>query len=127
MVEIRPLSAPPAPAPIEPERPASPPEVQARARDASAPLDPAVTVDISPEAKRTADDAAPAEAETARSEARYRRDADSQQMVFQVVDPSSGTVLDQLPSEAALRAKTYARETQAAQTAILGTTVARTA
>jgi flagellar protein FlaG len=125
MVEIRPLSAPPAPAPIEPERPASPPE--ARARDASAPLDPAVTVDISPEAKRTADDAAPAEIEAARSEARYRRDADSQQMVFQVVDPSSGTVLDQLPSEAALRAKTYARETQAAQTATLGTTVARTA
>ena len=38
-------------------------------------------------------------------------------MVFQVYDPASGAVIDQLPDEHALRALAYARERQGAQTA----------
>ncbi|MFE1598486.1 flagellar protein FlaG [Methylobacterium sp. ID0610] len=123
MLEIRSWPAPSAPAPIEAEPP--PTERPASRGAEKAPLDEAVTLDLSPEAKRIIADGAPAEA--AQSQVRYRRDVDAQQMVFQVIDPSSGSVLDQLPSEAALRAKTYARETQAAQTTPVGTTVAREA
>ncbi|ACL59399.1 flagellar protein FlaG [Methylobacterium nodulans] len=124
MLEIRSLPAPPAPAAIEAE---PPPNRPADGRDADpTPLTDAVTLDLSPEAKRAIVEDTP-RAGTAQAEARYRRDVDSQQMVFQVLDPATGSVLDQLPSESALRARTYARETQAAQTTPLGTTVARSA
>ncbi|ACA17667.1 conserved hypothetical protein [Methylobacterium sp. 4-46] len=126
MFEIRSLAAPSAPAPIEadppPRRPTGGREPE------SAPLDDAVTLDLSPEAKRALAEAPPEPSPDAgRSEVRYRRDVETQQMVFQVLDPNSGSVLDQLPSESALRAKTYARESEAAQAAPIGTTVARTA
>ncbi|WP_246154408.1 flagellar protein FlaG [Methylobacterium oryzihabitans] len=90
----------------------------------SPPLEPAVTLDLSPEARRSASQATEA---AATAQARYRRDPDTRQMVFQVVDPTSGNVVDQLPSEAVLRARTYARESEAQQTTEIGTTVARTA
>ncbi len=41
-------------------------------------------------------------------EARFVRDVDTSAIVFQVVDPTSGDVLAQLPSENALRNRAYA-------------------
>jgi flagellar protein FlaG len=38
---------------------------------------------------------------------RYVRNQDTGTMVFQVVDPSSGDVIEQLPSETALRNRAY--------------------
>ncbi|WP_246102033.1 hypothetical protein [Methylobacterium terricola] len=88
------------------------------------PLDPAVTLDLSPTAKETP---APRQnAAAAADQTHYRRDLDSQQIVFQVVGPD-GSVVEQLPSEAALRARTYAREAEAARSAEIGTAVARSA
>ncbi|MGY2052669.1 flagellar protein FlaG [Methylobacterium sp. JK268] len=127
MIEIRSLSAPLAPAPIE----ADPPPKTPSGAAAPASLDSAVTLDLSPEAKKAIAGGTPPETaapeQAAASKTRYERDFDTNQMVFQVVDPGSGSVLEQLPSEAALRAKTYARETQTAQATPVGTTVARTA
>lgn len=45
--------------------------------------------------------------------ARYARDLDTQQIVFEVVEPTSGDVIDQLPTKAALRARAYAAEVAA--------------
>lgn len=118
-------------------------------RDAAdAPLDPPVTLDLSPGAKTSAaktattatpddgtaakdsvaakDAPASAEPEPTALTARFRRDLDTQQMVFQIVG-RDGAVIEQLPSEAFLRARTYAREVEAAGKAEIGTTVARTA
>ncbi|WP_058619817.1 hypothetical protein [Methylobacterium indicum] len=117
-------------------------------RDAAdAPLDPPVTLDLSPGAKTSAaetsttttpDDGTAAKASVAKDApasaepeptaltARFRRDLDTQQMVFQIVG-RDGAVIEQLPSEAFLRARTYAREVEAAGKAEIGTTVARTA
>ncbi|AWN47997.1 hypothetical protein DK419_18060 [Methylobacterium terrae] len=88
------------------------------------PLDPAVTLDLSREAEATAIRTVPPQEATV-STARYRRDPDSRQIVFQVVDPK-GEVIEQLPSEAILRARTYAREAEA-RAAEIGTAVARSA
>ncbi|SEP20587.1 hypothetical protein SAMN04487843_108142 [Methylobacterium sp. ap11] len=115
---------------------------------ADPPLDPPVTLDLSPNALRTSgaaagdattDDAKAAEVETAAAQAaeapepepasltaRFRPDLDSRQIVFQVVG-RDGTVVEQLPSAAFLRAQTYAREAEAAGKAEIGTSVARTA
>ena len=51
------------------------------------------------------------------SKARFIQDPDTSTIVFQVVDPSSGNVLEQLPSETALRNRAYdsARETRGSQ------------
>ncbi|KMO22607.1 hypothetical protein [Methylobacterium indicum] len=121
-------------------------------RDAAdPPLDPPVTLDLSPGAKTSAaktsttattatpddgtaakdsvaakDAPASAEPEPTALTARFRRDLDTQQMVFQIVG-RDGAVIEQLPSEAFLRARTYAREVEAAGKAEIGTTVARTA
>ncbi|KNY23066.1 flagellar protein FlaG [Methylobacterium sp. ARG-1] len=70
-------------------------------QDATTPLEPAVKLDIAP----------------AGDKARYIQDPDTSSIVFQVVDPNSGTVIDQLPSETALRNRAYdaAREAHEAQ------------
>jgi hypothetical protein len=93
------------------------------------PLDPAVTLDLSPDARRTIarDTASSSDApDTKADRALYRRDVESKQIVFQVVGPD-GAVVEQLPSEAVLRARTYAREAEAARSVEIGTSVARTA
>ncbi|KOX40681.1 hypothetical protein ADL19_31955 [Streptomyces purpurogeneiscleroticus] len=71
----------------------------------SAPLEPAVKLDIG----------------ATGGKARYIQDPDTSTIVFQVVDPASGNVIDQLPSETALRNRAYdsARGTQGAQTGSL--------
>ena len=58
---------------------------------ANTPLEPAVKLDIAP----------------AGDKARYIQDPDTSSIVFQVVDPNSGTVIEQLPSETALRNRAY--------------------
>ncbi|MEH3147629.1 MAG: hypothetical protein PGN34_20295 [Methylobacterium frigidaeris] len=128
MIEIRSLTAAVSPTLIEPDGQGAP-SAGHRERQDSTPLEPAVTLDLSPEAQRAA--GAPAQAAATPADApaaqgRYRRDTESREMVFQVIDPS-GTVVDQLPSEASLRARTYARESQAQQATEIGTTLARTA
>ncbi len=93
------------------------------------PLDPAVTFDLSPDAQRTiAQDgtASTDSPDTNADRAQYRRDIETRQIVFQVVGPD-GSVVEQLPSEAVLRARTYAREAEAARSAEIGTSVARSA
>lgn len=49
--------------------------------------------------------------------ARYIQDTDTSKIVFQVVDPASGSVIEQLPSENALRNRAYesARGAQTSQ------------
>lgn len=94
-------------------------------RSGGPPLGPAVTLDLSPEA-RTTPAPQPDATEESADHARYQRDIDSHQIVFQVVGPD-GSVVEQLPSEAALRARSYAREAEAARSAEIGTAVARSA
>lgn len=67
------------------------------------PLEPAVKLDL---------------ATTNTGKARYIQDPDTSAIVFQVVDTASGDVIDQLPSETALRNRAYdsARETHNSQT-----------
>ncbi|SFS92958.1 flagellar protein FlaG [Methylobacterium sp. yr668] len=69
------------------------------------PLEPAVKLDIG----------------TNGGKARYIQDPDTSSIVFQVVDPSSGNVIDQLPSETALRNRAYdsARSAQGSQSGSL--------
>ncbi|WP_342105029.1 flagellar protein FlaG [Methylobacterium sp. SI9] len=105
-MEIRPLAgAPPGPqgldalgataAPAETQQPSD-------AATRSTTLEPAVKLDIG----------------TPNGKARYIQDLDTSTIVFQVVDKSSGTVIDQLPSETALRNRAYdsARESHRSQT-----------
>ena len=63
----------------------------------SAKLEPAVKIDIGAEADQP----------------RFIRDTETKSIVFQVVD-SSGQVVDQLPSESALRNRAYASSTASA-------------
>lgn len=128
MFETSSLAAAPPPAAIEPVMRIAPPPPAARG-PVEPPLDPAVTFDLSPDARKAVarGTAAPAEGlESQADRAHYRRDADSQQIVFQVIGPD-GYVVEQLPSEAILRARTYAREAEAARSAEIGTSVARSA
>ncbi len=76
----------------------------------SEPLGPAATVDLSKEARSAADRPAPEAKSADQSQRRFSVDADSRQIVFQVYDPTSNTVLDQLPDVPTLRARIYARE-----------------
>ena len=100
-MEIRPLAGPPpgpqgldalgaTAAPAETQQPSESPA-------SSTTLEPAVKLDIS----------------ATNGKARYIKDLDTSAIVFQVVDTTSGTVIDQLPSETALRNRAYdsARET----------------
>lgn len=52
-------------------------------------------------------------------DARYVRDSDTRAMVFEVVDPGSGEVIVQLPSETVLRNRAY-EDTARARTAQAG-------
>ena len=61
-----------------------------------APLPPAAVVDLG------------ALAMPGKDSGRYVRDADTRAMVFQVVDTAHGNVIDQFPSENALRNRAYA-------------------
>jgi flagellar protein FlaG len=58
---------------------------------ATPPLAPAVTLDIG----------------SSSGKARYIQDPDTSAIVFQVVDTTSGSVIEQLPSETALRNRAY--------------------
>lgn len=105
-MEIRPLAAPP-PGPQGLDAlgaTAAPTDTQqvADSTASSTVLEPAVKLDIG----------------TTTGKARYIQDTDTSAIVFQVVDTASGTVIDQLPSETALRNRAYdsARETHKAQT-----------
>ncbi|MGH1588883.1 flagellar protein FlaG [Methylobacterium phyllosphaerae] len=71
----------------------------------AAPLEPAVKLDIGSNGGK----------------ARYIQDRDTSTIVFQVVDPSSGNVIEQLPSETALRNRAYdsARGTHGSQSGSL--------
>ena len=53
--------------------------------------------------------------------ARFIQDAETSSMVFQVVDPAYGDVIEQLPSETALRNRAYdsAREARSVQSGTL--------
>lgn len=64
-------------------------------------LEPAVKVDLA----------------STNGKARYIQDPDTSAIVFQVVDTASGNVIDQLPSETALRNRAYesARESHTSQ------------
>lgn len=111
-MDIRPLAAPP-PGPQGLDAlgataaPAAPADTQ-QASDTSASsttLEPAVKLDIG----------------TTNGKARYIQDTDTSTIVFQVVDTTSGTVIDQLPSETTLRNRAYdsARESHKPQTGSL--------
>lgn len=131
MIETSTIAAALPPAAIEPVVRTSPVRAPQPGLDPplDSPLDPAVTLDLSPDARRTiARDAAPTDEtpESKADRAHYRRDPDSKQIVFQVVG-SDGSVVEQLPSEAVMRARTYAREAEAARSAEIGTSVARSA
>lgn len=76
----------------------------------SEPLGPAATIDLSEDARDGADRPAEAVKSGDQSQRRFSVDPDSRQIVFQVYDPTSNTILDQLPDEATLRARIYARE-----------------
>ncbi|MCJ2090433.1 flagellar protein FlaG [Methylobacterium sp. E-005] len=108
-MEIRPLAAPsPGPQGLDALGATAAPAATADTQQASdsaassTPLEPAVKLDIG----------------TTNGKARYIQDPDTSTIVFQVVDRSSGTVIDQLPSETALRNRAYdsARETHRPQT-----------
>ncbi|MET7243977.1 hypothetical protein ABZT49_11455 [Methylobacterium sp. EM32] len=131
MTETSTIAAALPPAAIEPVVRTSPARAPQPSLDPplDPPLDPAVTLDLSPDARRTiARDAASTDdaPESKPERAHYRRDPDSKQIVFQVVG-SDGSVVEQLPSEAVMRARTYAREAEAARSAEIGTSVARSA
>lgn len=84
--------------PVTPVRPVAEP-VRNEA-PASRTLDPAVSVEVTPEA-----------ADAKQPERRaYTRDADSQSLVFRVTDPQTGDVVMQIPDEVILKARAYARE-----------------
>jgi flagellar protein FlaG len=102
-MEIRPLSTPtPGPQGLDAlgATAASAPTQEAP-KPAAPALAPAVQLDIG----------------TNGSKARFIQDPDTSAIVFQVVDPASGNVLEQLPSETALRNRAYdsARGTNGSQ------------
>ncbi len=65
-------------------------------------LDPAVSIDVRPEASA----AKPSEPE----QRAYIRDQDTASLVFRVTDPKTGDVVMQIPDEVILKARAYARE-----------------
>ncbi|KAB1076079.1 hypothetical protein [Methylobacterium planeticum] len=76
-------------------------------------LDPAVTLDIGRDERAGA-----VERDTQGAyRGRYVKDAESRQVVFQVIDPGTGTIMVQLPSPQAIEARTYAEAAAAARSA----------
>lgn len=118
---IRPVDRPAgAPSPVEAAPQAQSPRPNVNAGDrAQARLDPAVTVDIGRNDPADSDRQAQAE-----YRGRYIKEPDSHQIVFQVIDPGTGTVMVQLPSPQAIEARTYA-EAAAARAATSATVEAR--
>ncbi|MDR7036968.1 MULTISPECIES: flagellar protein FlaG [Methylobacterium] len=116
-VATSPPVAPAASVPSTPQRQDARPQAQAA-------LAPAVSLSIG-EAAETRN-----AAETAQQNARsgaYTRDAESQTLVYQVVDPASGDVVIQIPDEVVLRARVYAREASEAAAQKPGAAVERRA
>ncbi|MER2268854.1 hypothetical protein [Methylobacterium oxalidis] len=104
-MDIRAIATPP---PVTPA-PAVTPSQTARqgAQPQQAPLAPAVSLSIGENAEaRPSAEAAQQGAERGG----YTRDAESQTLVYQVVDPASGDVVIQIPDAVVLRARVYARE-----------------
>lgn len=115
MDAIRPLTSTPpvTPAPtVAPVRSVAPTD---GAGAESRLLEPAVSLDLRPEAG----EAKPDEPERRA----YVRDAQSQSLVFRVTDPKTGDVVMQIPDEVVLKARIYAKETTSVFT---GERVART-
>ncbi len=99
------------PSPIETGQAARPQGADSGPRESR--LEPAVSVEVRP-------DAQPAEGDRKAAgdyRGRYVKDLDSQEIVYQVVDPGSGTVMVQLPSPQALDARAYAQRAAAARAA----------
>lgn len=103
-MDIRPSTAAP-PVRLDLSTPRPPEPRPTPDRDASTTLQPAVQVAIGDrEAEtRTGTD----------TKRQFTRDPDTDALVFQVMDPVSGEVFLQLPDEATLRARVYARELEA--------------
>ncbi|MBD8908464.1 flagellar protein FlaG [Methylorubrum zatmanii] len=102
MDPIRPAASisPVSTSPIMPLRPLS--DGARNEAQTSRTLDPAVSLDVKPEA---------AETKLPDAERRaYVRDADSQSLVFRVTDSQTGEVVMQIPDEIILKARAYARE-----------------
>ncbi|MFD0938292.1 hypothetical protein ACFQ12_24285, partial [Methylobacterium trifolii] len=76
-------------------------------------LGPAVSLRIGPESAGDGSKAAQPEAESRG----YVRDVESRSLVYQVVDPKSGDIVVQIPDAVVLKARTYAREAAASQSA----------
>lgn len=79
----------------------------------SAVLGPAVSLEIGGEGEASNENAREASPETRG----YVRDAESKSLVYQVVDPASGDVVVQIPTEVVIKARVYAREVAANQAA----------
>lgn len=79
-------------------------------------LGPAVSLRIGPESSGAAGDGSKAAQPEAESRG-YVRDAESRSLVYQVVDPKSGDIVVQIPDAVVLKARTYAREAAASQSA----------
>lgn len=95
------------------------PVVPLPASPSNEPLGPAATVELSDAGRSVAEKGPSPEAkpEASTEQARYRVDQDTRQIVFQVFDSGSGTVVEQLPDESSLRARAYARDQAEAQSA----------
>lgn len=111
-LKVAPVSPPSAPTPIS-----VPVENRPQAVPERTPLGPAyslsITAEAAPDAQTKGEAARQAEAK-ASADGVYIRDTDSRSYVFQVVDPLSGDVTIQIPSEVVLKARVYARESSEA-------------
>ncbi|MCJ2127761.1 hypothetical protein [Methylobacterium sp. E-045] len=113
ILSISPMAMPPV-APVAPAVDApAPVRKVGPAPTVGTPLDPAVRFDVRlddapvTDEKATRDDAAVPTAD----ERRITVDQDTKSLVYQVVDPSSGDVVVQLPEATILRARAYAEAT----------------
>lgn len=107
METLRPISFASAPAALAPTpRPApANPEGDRQAGERQV-LNPAVSIDVKPDAG----DTSPAAAERRRIE----RDAETQTLVYRVTDTISGELIVQIPDATVLKARAYARQVEAA-------------
>ena len=129
-----------APTPTRLSAPAVVPPVKPVEAAASAPLDPAVRIDIgrsdlgqsesgrgdrgatAEEQARTRGETRPAQAD---DERRITIDKDTKSIVYQVLDPGTGTVLVQLPDVSVLKSRAYADAQAARKAASTGPSIAR--
>lgn len=90
------------PAPVQAIRPVEAPATVA------VPLAPAVRVDIRASAAPAVEEKPAVDVEAERTERRVTVDQDTKSLVYQLVDPSSGDVVVQLPDPIVLKARAYA-------------------